>query len=90
MAEVETDVRNRIVAFKRTMAPRREALKRAYADVTDYVRRAVEAIRSDVAAERPVVPEIDYTGIRNGKVTDGSRVAIRKAGCAVVRGVATA
>jgi len=87
MADPEINVRDRIVAFKRTMAPRREALKRAYADVTDHVRRAVEAIRSDVAAERAVVPEIDYTDIRNGKVTDGSRGAIRKAGCAVVRGV---
>ena len=87
MADPEINVRDRIVAFKRSMVPRREALKRAYADVTDYVRRAVETIRSDVAAERPVAPEIDYADIRNGKVPDGSRRAIRKAGCAVVRGV---
>src|SRR6478735_1463228 len=87
MAGPESNVRDRIVAFKRSMVPRREALKRAFVDVTDHVRRAVEAIRSDVAAERPVVPEIDYTDIRSARVPDGSRRAIRKAGCAVVRGV---
>ena len=87
MIAAENDVRDRIVAFKRSMAPRRESLKHAYADVTDHVRRAVEAIRTDVAAQRPGVPEVDYTDIRSGKVPDGSRRGIRKAGCVVVRGV---
>jgi Protein of unknown function (DUF1479) len=87
MADAEIDVRDRIVAFKRSMAPRREALKRAYADVTGHVRRAVQTILSDVAAQRPVVPEVDYADIRSGKVPDTSRRAIRKAGCVVVRGV---
>ena len=87
MGDTEFDVRDRIAAFKRSLAPRREALKRAYADVTDHVRRAVETILSDVAAQRPVVPEINYIDIKSGNVPDASRSAIRKAGCAVVRGV---
>ena len=87
MADAQIDVRDRIVAFKRSLAPRREALKRAYADVTDHVRRAVETILSDVAAQRDVVPEVDYADIRSGNVPAASRRAIRKAGCAVVRGV---
>jgi hypothetical protein len=57
------DVRDRIVAFKRSLAPRREVLKRAYADVADYVRRAVDTVLSDIAAQRPVVPEVNYTDI---------------------------
>jgi hypothetical protein len=87
MADAQIDVRDRIVAFKRSLAPRREALKRAYADVTDHVRRVVETILSDVAAQRDVVPEVDYGDIRSSNVPDASRRAIRKAGCAVVRGV---
>lgn len=87
MGDTEFDVRDRIAAFKRSLAPRREALKHAYADVTDHVRRAVETILSDVAAQRPVVPEINYIDIKSGNVPDASRSAIRKAGCAVVRGV---
>jgi hypothetical protein len=69
------------------MAPRREALKRAYAGVTDFVRRAADTIRTDVAAGRDVVPEIHYHDITNSKVPETARQAIRKTGCAVVRGV---
>jgi hypothetical protein len=87
MTNTAFDVRDRIVAFKRSLAPRREALKRAYADVTGHIRRAVETILSDVAAQRPVVPEISYADIKRNNVPDVSRQAIRKAGCVVVRGV---
>ena len=54
------DVRDQIIAFKRKLAPRREALQRAYADVKDHVTRAVDIIRTEVAAGRAVVPELDY------------------------------
>ena len=81
------NVADQIVAFKRSLAPRREALKRAFGEVTDHVRRAVDAIRADVARGRPVVPEIDYGDIRSGSVSEESRQAIRRTGCAVVRGV---
>ena len=87
MTGAALDVRDRIVGFKRSLAPRREALTRAYADVTDHVRRAVDTVLSDIAAERPVVPEVNYTDISSGNVSDASRRAIRKAGCVVVRGV---
>ena len=40
-----------------------------------------------MAAGRPVVPEIDYRHIKDGHVSDATRAAIRKTGCAVVRGV---
>ena len=83
----EFNVADEIVAFKREMAPRREALKRAFEDVRDHVRRAADAIRADQAAGRPVVPQIEYRDIRDGRVSDETRQAIRKSGCAVVRGV---
>src|SRR4051812_6922757 len=81
------DVRGQIVAFKRSMAPRREALRRAFGEVKDHVRRAADAIREDAAAGRPVVPEVDYREIKGGSVSEGTRQAIRRTGCAIVRGV---
>ena len=86
-AESKFDVADQIVAFKRSMAPRREALKRAFGEVKDHVGRAADAIRKDAAAGRPVVPEVDYRDIRGGSVSEGMRQAIRRTGCAVVRGV---
>ncbi len=85
--EPKFDVANPIVAFKRSMAQRREALRHAFDEVKDHVSRAVDAIREDIACGRPVVPEIDYGDIRRGSVSEESRQAIRRTGCAVVRGV---
>jgi len=81
------DVSDQIAAFKRSVAPRRGALERAFVDVKDHVRRAADAIGAHVAADRPVVPEIDYSDIRDGKVPAAARAEIREAGCAVIRGV---
>jgi hypothetical protein len=80
-------VADQIVAFKRSMAPRSTALKRAFDEVKDHVRRAADTIRDDRACGRPVVPEIDYRNIRSGSVSQAAREAIRRTGCAVVRGV---
>ena len=87
MANEAVDVTGQIVAFKRAMAPRRDALKRAFASVTDHVRRATESIRADAAAGRAVIPELEYRDIRDGKVPEVAREAIRRSGCVVVRGV---
>jgi len=83
----EVDVRDQITAFKRKLAPRREVLKRAYKDVRDYVKRAVDIVLREVAAGRAVVPELNYPDIRNNTVPEAIRQSIRKTGCAVVRGV---
>jgi hypothetical protein len=86
-AESKSDVTDRIVALKRSMATRRETLRRAFEEVKDHVSRAAEAIRRDAAAGKSVVPEVDYRDIRSGSVPEGTRQAIRRTGCAVVRGV---
>src|SRR5882762_5920372 len=83
----EFDVRDQIIAFKRKLAPRRDALKRAYADVKDHISRAVDIIRKDVAAGRAVVPELNYRDIKNNTVPESFRQSIRKTGCTVVHGV---
>ena len=76
----EFDVRDQIIAFKRKLAPRRDALKRAYADVKDHISRAVDIIRKDVAAGRAVVPELNYHDIKNNTVPESLRQSIRKTG----------
>jgi uncharacterized protein DUF1479 len=81
------DVTDRIVAFKRSLAPRHDALERAFAEVRNHVSRAADAILTDSSAGRPVVPEVKYRDIRDARVSDTTRAAIRKTGCAVVREV---
>jgi hypothetical protein len=90
MAGVQVDVRDQIVTFKRGLVANRERLKQAYEDVKDHVRQSVDRILKDVAAERPVVPELDYRDIHEGKVSDTTRQSIRSRGCAVIRGVFSA
>jgi hypothetical protein len=81
------DVSDKIVAFKRQMAPRRAALHKAFGEVTDHVKREADRIQADAAAGRQVVPEVPYADIRDGKVSEATKAAIRRTGCAVVRGV---
>ncbi|HEX7086165.1 MAG TPA: YbiU family protein [Vicinamibacterales bacterium] len=86
-APASVDVTARIVAFKRDMAPRRDVLARAFGEVRDHVRRAVDRIRADAEAGRPVIPEIAWRDIDEGRVSDATLQAVRRTGCAVVRGV---
>jgi dihydrodipicolinate reductase-like protein/uncharacterized protein DUF1479 len=81
---MELDVRDQIVAFKRTLAPNRYVLKRAFADVKDHLTRAADSILTETAAGRPVVPELEYRDIRDGKVSESVRQSIRNTGCAVI------
>ncbi|HZT19508.1 MAG TPA: YbiU family protein [Dongiaceae bacterium] len=81
------DVTDRIVDFKRSLAPRRAMLKRAFDEVAGEIAREVEAIRSAGAAGRPVIPEIGYDAIRDGRVPREAGAAVRRTGCAIVRGV---
>jgi hypothetical protein len=83
----EPHVRDQIVAFKRKLASNRAALKHAFVDVKGHINRTVEGILRDVAAGRPIVPEVEYRDIREAKVSEEVRRAIRSSGCVVVRGV---
>ena len=76
-----------IVAFKRSLAPRKAALDKAFAEITDHVKREVDAIRAKAAAGQPVIPEIAYESIRAGSVSQATKDAVRRTGCAIVRGV---
>ncbi|MEO1537007.1 MAG: YbiU family protein [Pseudomonadota bacterium] len=53
----------------------------------DAMAREVEAIRTEVDAGRPVIPEIDYDRIASGTVEPAAREMVRRRGCVIVRGV---
>jgi hypothetical protein len=76
-----------IADFKAQHADRRPQLAVAYREAEAHVLREAEDIRRDAAAGRAVVPEIDYAAIRDGAVPESFRDAVRRRGCAVVRGV---
>src|SRR6476619_7140856 len=84
---LDVDVRDQIIAFKRALAPNRDRLARAFADVKGHVSRAADAISRNASTGRSVVPELAYKDIRNGQVTDTVKQSIRSTGCVVVRGV---
>jgi hypothetical protein len=86
-AENEFDVTEKIVAFKRSLAPRRAELNRAFTEARDHMARAADAIQADAAAGRAVIPEVAYGDIAAGRVSDATKAAIRKTGCAIVRQV---
>ena len=81
------EVAEKIIGFKRSLRPRRDALRRAYEEVRDFVARAVDVIQTDAAAGRPVVPEIRFQDVREGKVSNSIQDWVRRTGCAVVRDV---
>jgi hypothetical protein len=81
------DVTAQIVAFKKKMAPRQATLKKAFGETKDAVSRAADRIQKDTAAGRPTIPEIDFKAIRDGNVSGEAIAAIKRTGCAVVRGV---
>jgi Protein of unknown function (DUF1479) len=87
MTTAELYVRDQIIAFKRRLVPHRARLKEAFVEVTNHVSRAADTIRREVAGGRPVVPELSYRDIREGKVPKAVGESIRSTGCAVVRGV---
>ena len=82
-----TDLADRITAFKRSLADRKDGLRRAFVSIEDHVKAEVDAILSDQAAGRAVVPEIGYADIRDGNVGDAAKAAIRRRGAVIVRGV---
>jgi len=59
----------------------------AFEDVRSVMLKDVDAIDSAQAKGQPIVPEIAYADVADGKVTDAQRADIRKRGCAIVRGV---
>lgn len=85
--EPKPTIAEQIVVLKRSLNPRREAIRRAFSEVKDYVRSGDDAIRDNTAAGRAVIPEIAFRDIQQGSVSEAARHAALETGRAVVRGV---
>lgn len=58
-----------------------------FATCRDAMRREVEALHNLTAKGQTVVPEVSYSAINNGAVSDDDIATIRQRGCVIVRGV---
>jgi hypothetical protein len=56
-------------------------------EIERHMRAEVEQIRAESDAGRPVIPEISFADIEAGAVDTATTEAIRRRGCAVIRGV---
>ena len=83
----QTDFADQITAFKRSLADRKDDLRRAFVDLEDHIKAEADAILADRAAGRAIIPEVGYADIRDGKVGETTRAAIRRRGAVIVRGV---
>lgn len=59
----------------------------AFKDVRDHTLRDVDAICERAATGQSTIPELSYDHIRDGRVSDSQRDAIRQSGAAIIRGV---
>ncbi len=62
-------------------------VKKSFAEISDHMKKEVDTIQNDLANNKMVIPEIDYEQVKQGKVSEQQRAAIRHRGCAVIRGV---
>ena len=83
---MEFDPRSTIAETKRAQSQLSD-IRNSFATCRDTILRDVEAIKADVSAERPVIPEIQYRQIANDDVDEISRALVRQRGCVIVRGV---
>lgn len=79
-------IANCIRQTKRQMRDRHD-VKAAFASVRDAMRAEVETLNNEAAQGKSVIPEIEFSDIAAGTVTDAQRAALRRRGAAVIRGV---
>lgn len=79
-----------IKAYIKTTKQRLKGLQdvsAAFQSVRDQTLRDVDTINERAATGRSTIPELGYDHIRDGKVSDAQREAIRESGAAIIRGV---
>jgi len=77
---------NQIAQIKKALASNIN-IDKAFASVSDAMRKEAQSVANAYATGRPVVPEIDYASIDNGSVSKKVIDQIRQRGCVVIRGV---
>ena len=87
---MSTDEQSTIARFvDATRAEMRAAIdvEAAFADVREAMRREVDDVREHAARGASVVPEVEHAAVAAGRVPRETIEAIRRRGCAIVRGV---
>ncbi len=85
--KIDEAVKAQVIAAKKMLRRNKAKLKASFAHLSDAMKAEVDDIQSTVAAGRLCIPELDFTTIRDGMVSDQSRADIRKRGAVVIRGV---
>jgi hypothetical protein len=84
---MDQQIKDQIVKTKRALGAGSSRLKEAFRRIEDRIRRETEIIKAEIAARRSPLPEVDFKTVKDDKVPEATRNAIRRRGFAVIRGV---
>jgi Protein of unknown function (DUF1479) len=84
---MDQSVRESIIKTKHALAAGSQKLKEAFRRIEDRIRNETDIIRKEVASKRSPLPEVDFSAVKNDKVSEATKNEIRKRGFAVIRGV---
>lgn len=84
---MEQAIVEQITQAKASISARGANLEVAFANSQDLMKREAETILNATQAGQSVIPEIAYSSIADGKVSDADKAAIRHRGAAIIRGV---
>jgi uncharacterized protein DUF1479 len=76
-----------ILATKRLLRSRLPSYAKVFAEVEGYMKREVDEMQELKAIGKSVIPEIDYTDVAAGRISDDQMQAIKRRGAVVVRRV---
>ena len=62
-------------------------LAAAFASLTEFLEAEVAEIAAEQAAGQSPIPELSYTELAQGTVSDAQRAQVQKRGCVIIRGV---
>ena len=79
------DIAPYIRAFKSRLD--RPALAASFATLQDAVTREIDSLQDEITKGGTGIPELPFADIANGRVSEDMRAAVRKKGCAIIRGV---
>lgn len=84
---MDEDIRQQIIAAKKTLRAGAADLKAAFRDVEDAMKIEADIIRGETAKGWSPIPQIDFASLRDDKVSGETKDLIRRRGTAVIRGV---
>ena len=79
------DIAPYIRAFKSRLD--RPALAASFATLQDAVSGEIDSLQDEITKGGTGIPELPFADIANGRVSEDMRAAVRKKGCAIIRGV---